>query len=215
MKKAIFRTALFSLSLLFCFVAQTNAQLNFGGTLSLGTSTVSNHDGNMMRFGAFNIGGFASFQAADNVSLVGELTLANRGDSYELDFSSGIPPFQVSGTYDGNLLMNYLQLSLIAMYMNDLILGGGGIYVGSLLSAVDKGTSNFNGMTEDYDEDWKDEAESIDLGIQLEVLYRITEMISAGVTGQIGLAKVYDPGSGDAPKNCFFGLKARVQLTDN
>jgi len=189
---------------------QSFAQVTAGLLGSVGAATISNHEGNALRFGAFNIGAFGNYAIADQAAVEGQLVFANRGDKYEL---SSPGPFAPS--YDGKLLMNYVTLIVLAHYMvNDLISIGVGPSVGVLMSAKDKGDAKFAGQTEEYDEDIKDGAESVQVAANLELMYNVNEDASVGITAEKGLTKVWDQ-PGDSPTSTFFGLVFKYNLVTN
>lgn len=195
---------------------QSYAQANFGLFGCLGASTVNNHEGSKMRFGAFNIGGFTELGLGEILALEGQLSFANRGDAYDLDFSAGFPPFQTMGSYEGKLLLSYVQIAALMKYIGSETLNLGiGLYAGILLSATDKGDAVVNGVSEEYDEEFTDEAEGVDVGLQIEALYNLSERLGLGLNFQLGFTEVYDPGAGDSPTNTFVGLCAKYRLTNN
>ncbi|MBT8196727.1 MAG: outer membrane beta-barrel protein [Bacteroidia bacterium] len=184
--------------------SQSSAQINAGLIGSVGAATISNHDGNALRFGAFNIGAFATGQVADQVAVEGQLVFANRGDKYDLS----MPGIE----YDGKLLMNYVTLVVLMHYMaTENFSFGVGPSVGVLMSAKDKGDATVFGQTEEYDEDFKDDAESTQVGVNAELMYKVNEDASVGVTVEKGLTKVWDT-PGDTPTSTFFGLVFKYAL---
>lgn len=205
-KQRTFLTAILIAGLLLVSSDQLFSQIGGGLFLNVGGATISNHDGSALRLGAYNIGGFVNTSISDQLALEAQLSLADRGDKYDDSFTGG--------SYEGKILMSYIQLALMVRYINEQIGVGFGPSVGVLMAAKDKGDAKYGPITQEYDEDFKDDAESTEVGVNLEVIYKATDKIDVGIVGQKGLTKLYDVGNGDNPTSTFFGLVFRFNLIE-
>ena len=198
--------------ILFFSTQDSLAQLNFSVLANVGGATINNHDGSELRIGAFNIGGAANYALSDVLALEGQASFANRGDKYEVE---EMIPFVGTVKAEGDIQLNYVQIAAILQYVTEQFTVGVGPSVGILMSAKDKGDATIGGSSESYDEDFKDDAESTEIGANLEILFNATDQLGLGITGQMRLTDIIKDNPGDEWTNTFFGIAARYRITDN
>ncbi len=173
-----------------------NAQdINFGVKAGVNFASLNGGELDYNSRTSFHVGGVAEFKLSDKFSLQPELVYsaqgAKRSDNME-------------GTdVDYTLKLDYLNIPVMAkFYVAEGLSLEAGPQMGIKLAAEAKAEAN--GMSET--EDFKDEVESIDFGLNFGAGYKLENGLNFGLRYNLGLSDIAKNNAGDSIKNGVFQL---------
>lgn len=186
-----------------------NAQeVKFGAKVALNVASLSGDVEDASSLIGFQVGIFAEFKLSDKFAFQPELMYSGQG--VKESTSEIIEGY--TATIEAKSKLGYLNVPLMAKYYATPKFSlEFGPQVGFLLSAKVDGdyTVIVNGMSVSVSEstDVKDQASSVDFGLNFGAVYDFTEKISAGVRYNIGLSNVYDyEGNNASAKNSVISV---------
>lgn len=183
------------LTLVFAFIAFatiSNAQIGIKAGLNLATQSISTEGvtvepGNKI---AFHVGVTYTSMINENISFRPGVLFSGKG--YSLEF------------LDDDITANfgYIEIPLDFVYKTGALDISAGPYLGLLMSATAEG------------EDVKDQAESLDYGLNLGLSYNINANIGVGLNYGLGLANIAKTEDGDdsTVKNKVIGISLMYSL---
>jgi len=187
--------------------AQTDVKFGAKGGINFSTLT-GDTEGASSRIG-FTIGGFAEFKLSDKFVVQPEVLYSGQGASYS--YSESGPGYAF--VEEGDVNLGYILVPVMAKYyvIDNLSLEFGP-QVGFLIAANQKGdyVETYEGVTfaQSFDEDIKDEINSVDFGLNFGAGYDFTDNMTAGLRYNLGISNVYktSEGSDYESKNSVFSL---------
>lgn len=97
----------------------------------------------------------------------------------------------VTYSAEADAKLNYINVPIMAKYfITDNFAVEAGPYVGFLASANSKGSVKAAGMTEEFDEDIKDELNSVDFGLGLGASFNMESGFFVGARYNLGLSTI-------------------------
>lgn len=186
-----------------------NAQdVKFGAKAALNVATLTGDVDDAASIIGFQVGGFAEFKLSEKFAFQPELLYSTQG--IKESGSEIVEGYLVEA--DMTTKLGYINLPLmIKYYATPKFNLEFGPQIGFLISAkVDADyTVYVDGMAVPGSEsiDVKDQASSVDFGLNFGLGYDFTEKFSAGVRYNLGLSNVYDQEGSDASaKNSVFSV---------
>ena len=186
MKKIILSVAAM---LTFGFVNAQEVEFGVKGGVNIATIT-GDVDDAKAKIG-FHIGGFAEIKISDKFSVQPELLFSTQGAKAEENFSENGFTYE----YSEKINLAYLTIPVMAkLYVAEGFSLEAGPQIGFLMSAKNKveGSTNSGGIviTESEEVDIKDEANTVDFGLNFGLGYKFTENLSAGARYNLGLSDI-------------------------
>ena len=145
----------------------------------------------------FNVGSFVEIKISDKFSLQPELLFSTQGtkEEYSETFNG------TTINYDSKLNLSYLNIPVMAkFYVADKFSLEAGPQIGFLLSAKTKTEVTDGTNSSSEEEDFKDNVESTDFGLNFGAGYDFTSNLSAGFRYNLGLSNVAKTEAGDDTK---------------
>ncbi|MFZ4784189.1 MAG: porin family protein [Flavobacteriales bacterium] len=178
----------------------SNAQLSYGGRLGLNLANISGDYEDSEAPGmltSFYVGGALNYELSDKLFLAPELNFSVKGA--RSNYESTITFFGVTTTtkVDVKSSMSYLEVPInIGFKFSDALSVKAGPYIGLLMSAKSKGTSEatIDGVTTttDVDDDSKDGLAGTDFGVNVGLAYALESGLGFEARFSQGLSNIYD-----------------------
>lgn len=191
--------------MLVLMVAGAYAQAQIGVKAGVNYATIGGDDTEDIKGRiAFHIGGMAAFGLTESVFIQPELLLSLQGARFEESETF----MGQTITAEENTNLTYLNVPV----MVKVFLSGGegfnlqfGPQLGFLLAAKSVGEVSMGGDTEDWDEDIKEDLNSVDFGVGLGLGYETATGLSMNVRYNLGLSNLNTEGD-DKNNNSVFQL---------
>ncbi|WKW47138.1 porin family protein [Myroides sp. JBRI-B21084] len=179
-----------TLSLLGLLAFSTSAiaqEVKFGPKAGVNFANLNGDVENTKMLIGFHIGGFAEIKFNDKFAIQPEILYSAQGSKTE--YSETMMGVTYSAEADAKL--NYINVPIMAKYfITDNFAVEAGPYVGFLASANSKGSVKAAGMTEEFDEDIKDELNSVDFGLGLGASFNMESGFFVGARYNLGLSTI-------------------------
>lgn len=179
-----------TLSLLGLLAFSTSAiaqEVKFGPKAGINFANLSGDvEDNKMLMG-FHVGAFAEIKLNDKFAIQPEILYSAQGTKMETSETL----MGVTYTAEADAKLNYINVPIMAKYfITDNFAVEAGPYVGFLASANSKGSVKAAGMTEEFDEDIKDELNSVDFGLGLGASFSMESGFFVGARYNLGLSTI-------------------------
>jgi outer membrane protein W len=167
--------------------ALAQQEVKFGPKAGINLANLSGDvEDNKMLIG-FHVGGFAEIKFNDKFAIQPEIVYSAQGT--KMEYSETI--MGITATAEADTKLNYINVPIMAKYyVAPSFAIEAGPYVGFLMSANSKGSSSAAGMTADFDEDIKDELNSIDFGLGIGASFNMDSGLFIGARANFGLTTV-------------------------
>lgn len=135
----------------------------------------------------FHVGAFAEIKFNDKFAIQPEIVYSAQGT--KMDYSETLMGITYSTETDTKI--NYINVPIMAKYyIVPSFAVEAGPYVGFVASANSKGSSTVAGVTTEYDEDFKDEINTVDFGLGFGASYNMDNGFFIGARYNLGLTTV-------------------------
>lgn len=192
----------------FAFGFVSAQDVKFGAKIALNVASLTGDVDDASSLIGFQVGAFAEFKISEKFAFQPELMYSAQG--VKESATMFVEGYETS--IDAKSKLGYLNIPLMAKYYPTPKFSlEFGPQVGFLLSAKVDGdyTVVIDGMSVSGSEsvDVKDQASSVDFGLNFGAGYDFTEKVSAGVRYNLGLSNVYDyEGDNTSAKNSVFSV---------
>ena len=168
--------------------ALAQQEVKFGPKAGVNFANIGGKDAenNKMLIG-FHVGAFAEIKFNDQFALQPEVVYSAQGSKGEVSETV----MGVTFSAEEELKVNYINVPIMAKYyFTDNFAVEAGPYVGFLMSANSKGSANVAGVISEFDEDVKDELNSIDFGVGFCASFNLDSGFFIGARVNLGLTKM-------------------------
>lgn len=171
----------------FSTTAVAQQEVKFGPKAGINLANLSGDvEDNKMLIG-FHVGAFAEIKFNDKFAIQPEILYSAQGT--KLEYSETL--MGISYTSEADTKLNYINVPIMAKYyVAPSFAVEAGPYVGFLMSANSKGSSSAAGVTAEFDEDIKDELNSIDFGLGIGASFNMDNGLFIGARANFGLTTV-------------------------
>lgn len=167
--------------------AVAQQEVKFGPKAGINFANLSGDvEDNKMLIG-FHVGAFAEIMFSDKFAIQPEVLYSVQGS--KMEESGSVMGVSYSGESDTKI--NYISIPIMAKYyITESFAVEAGPYVGFVASANSKGSASVAGITTEFDEDIKDQINSVDFGLGLGLSYNLDNGFFIGARGTFGLTTI-------------------------